>query len=703
METQLYSKIDDLLEELRTELYQKASHWYRVRTPSGLFDLEQQLQATLNCFQSKIVGTVLETIHEDRVFVVECQKQALRQRHAYSEGWRKVPIRTLGGQQVNVRTPYSQVRSKVKIEHKGKKIYRKGVGIFPVLRRLGIVRHITPRFLAEINRQVVDGPSCIEAQERLVNREILCNQTFLWFHVRDFASIALSQRQKSLSNRYEKNFSESAFLAGKRVVIGLDGGRVRIRIDKKSNNPALSRKGFTTDKCEVKLFVIYVIDEKGKKIQEERITYDGTILPVDQIFALLKLRLTQMGITQAELLVVIGDGAPWIWKNIADLYSTLKLEGELPIYEIIDWAHTVGKLSKPAKIGITEGGQKQKWFRQARKLLKEDQVGEVIEALQNLDQSQDKEEEIRRAIEFFQIHQERMKYADFKTLGLPTGSGVIESAVRQIVNLRLKGACKFWHPENAEGVLYLRCQIKSRQWTTFVKSVLTEWAKDMSTSLVQALQIRSQIANRFLEFHPSVDIIGSRNEAIQWARDALKKGEFLLIDTETTGLKNDDEIIQLGIIDSHGNVLLETFVKPTKPISPDAYAVHGIAVQHLTNAPPFSELYSTIGELICKQALIAYNADFDQRILQQTCKKYRLPRLEGINWICAMEKYACFWGEHHGNNKFKKQSLIAACAQQGIPVINTHAAVGDCLLTLELMKAMANADETQDLKQKLSN
>jgi DNA polymerase-3 subunit epsilon len=58
-----------------------------------------------------------------------------------------------------------------------------------------------------------------------------------------------------------------------------------------------------------------------------------------------------------------------------------------------------------------------------------------------------------------------------------------------------------------------------------------------------------------------------------------------------------------------------------------------------------------------------------------------------------MERYARFWGERFDTGQHKPQSLSNACAQQGINVYRHHEAVHDCLLTLELIKAMAVADE----------
>lgn len=300
---------------------------------------------------------------------------------------------------------------------------------------------------------------------------------------------------------------------------------------------------------------------------------------------------------------------------------------------------------------------------------------------------------IRTTIQYFQTHETRMQYDTFRAEGLPTGSGVIESGVRRIINLRLKGSSISWRLENAEAILYLRCQIKSGQWVPFVKSVLTQWANDMTTSLRQAYQVRDEIANAVLASHPPVYVSDERQEAITWARRVLEVGEMLILDTETTGLSTNDEVIQVGIIDLDGNVLLNTLVRPTVPIAPEARSVHGITDEILADAPDFSDLYGPIAGLLRNRYVLAYNADFDRRLLEQTCATYGLPPFEVAEWGCVIERYADFWGEGSKAGHYKSQSLSTACDQQGISVDGHHEAVQDCQLTLELIKAMAVADE----------
>ncbi|MBE9054110.1 hypothetical protein IQ243_27690 [Nostocales cyanobacterium LEGE 11386] len=69
--------------------------------------------------------------------------------------------------------------------------------------------------------------------------------------------------------------------------------------------------------------------------------------------------------------------------------------------------------------------------------------------------------------------QGRLNYSQLAAMKMPIGSGAIESLIRQVVNLRLKGNGKFWLLENAEAILHARCQWAAGSWSTFCESILT--------------------------------------------------------------------------------------------------------------------------------------------------------------------------------------------------------------------------------------
>jgi len=110
----------------------------------------------------------------------------------------------------------------------------------------------------------------------LADREINHTSFSIWRYARDFATIALWQRQKAVSNLDQVKALEPAPLAGKRVVVGIDGGRARIRVDKRTLDQTKTR-AYTGVKSEPKLFIIYTIDRTGNKEDQSKVIYDGTI------------------------------------------------------------------------------------------------------------------------------------------------------------------------------------------------------------------------------------------------------------------------------------------------------------------------------------------------------------------------------------------------------------------------------------------
>jgi hypothetical protein len=64
-----------------------------------------------------------------------------------------------------------------------------------------------------------------------------------------------------------------------------------------------------------------------------------------------------------------------------------------------------------------------------------------------------------------------MRYDEFTQRSTPLGSGAMESAIRRVANLRMKGPSIFWRPENAERKLHLRCYLKSGRWEELVERI----------------------------------------------------------------------------------------------------------------------------------------------------------------------------------------------------------------------------------------
>ena len=71
---------------------------------------------------------------------------------------------------------------------------------------------------------------------------------------------------------------------------------------------------------------------------------------------------------------------------------------------------------------------------------------------------------VRDAILYLFHQRKRMRYADFRRLGLPIGSGTVESACKVVVQARLKQAGMRWSRNGTQAMLALRCALLSRRW-----------------------------------------------------------------------------------------------------------------------------------------------------------------------------------------------------------------------------------------------
>lgn len=190
--------------------------------------------------------------------------------------------------------------------------------------------------------------------------------------------------------------------------------------------------------------------------------------------------------------------------------------------------------------------------------------------------------------------------------------------------------------------------------------------------------------------HPSTE---HRLAVIEWARALLAQPSFVIVDTETTGIGRDDEAVSIGVIDGTGAVLMDTLIHPRKAISPGAMRVHGIQNRDVDKAPRFIEVYPALAEIINGRVLVAYNMDFDWRILRHGWTSGGLPALKPKKRYCAMKQYAQFagdWDTTRGSYRWK--SLASACGRFGINRKAAHSAAGDCHDTLELIRCIAASE-----------
>lgn len=182
-----------------------------------------------------------------------------------------------------------------------------------------------------------------------------------------------------------------------------------------------------------------------------------------------------------------------------------------------------------------------------------------------------------------------------------------------------------------------------------------------------------------IEPHPKPK---DRIAASKWAAGVLADGHrVVFLDTETTGLGNRDEIIQFAIYNIHGQELCKTLVAMTKrkTIPRAASDVHGIKKKDLDGKPTYTQLSQHLEMLLHGKRIIAYNAEFDFRMMHQTYSVAGGYRPDPKQWECAMKVYAAFYGEINplfGDYKWQKLG-------------GSHDAADDVVQLIRLVKRMA--------------
>src|SRR5919107_2294095 len=139
-----------------------------------------------------------------------------------------------------------------------------------------------------------------------------------------------------------------------------------------------------------------------------------------------------------------------------------------------------------------------------------------------------------------------------------------------------------------------------------------------------------------------------RVAAIEWARDLMISSDFVVFDSETTGLSSPVDFVEIAVVDPAGETLFDSLLKPSCRIEPRARAVHGHSAESLSDAPHFLEVYPDLLEVLYKRRVIVFNASYDRRGWGRSEKRLgargglagELPKWEG-----AMRQYARFvWG-----------------------------------------------------------
>lgn len=176
------------------------------------------------------------------------------------------------------------------------------------------------------------------------------------------------------------------------------------------------------------------------------------------VFSLLWAQLSELGWIGANTVVVIvGDGAEWIW-NRAPMFTRR--------CEILDFWHAVEHAWGFARLAYGEGSVKaDQWVHQIAQDLRAGKVQDVIGRLHRMrPRSPQVRESLDALIRYYSDNASRMRYDEYLRLGYGIGSGSVESAHKQVIHARFRQAGMRWSEAGARRLLALRLLLLNDNW-----------------------------------------------------------------------------------------------------------------------------------------------------------------------------------------------------------------------------------------------
>jgi PAS domain-containing protein len=379
---------------------------------------------------------------------------------------------------ITVMTLYCSPRGRT-----GKGRGSEGSGLYPELAAYRISEGSSPNVQSEIGRLV--GLLPIEqARAELARRGLEQDEKAVRRIAGELGAQILTGRTRELMRFRRGELPAGKEYAGKSVAVGIDGGRVRVRTIVKPIRVSgkTKRKKFRVEWREPKVVILFEVDKKGRMVRGSRPVIDGTLQGPDALIELVAFHLHRMGAAQANVVTFVADGAPWIWKRLDWVVAQVGLDSSR-VVEALDWCHAVHHVSVAlASLSLAEG-QRQELYQRLRGLLKKGKSRLVIDELTVLAVVQPADSPAWREIRYLTKHSDagRLRYNCFRCRGVPIGSGAIESTIRRVINLRLKGNGIYWTEENAEAVFQLRAAVVSGRWEEILKYTREAMAKDRRT------------------------------------------------------------------------------------------------------------------------------------------------------------------------------------------------------------------------------
>lgn len=445
----LHTTQTNITKFIESEVLSNIENWMKILISGELKRYEKELEESLLKVFNYLGDQLLP-----RAALEACNSLKKKSR---SEGCRKMEkrafkLRISSGHQVKVESYYAKrvpdcwKRSRHSIVEHWKIIGNSSPGLYD---KVGFCAALGPSY--DVGRQTLNkfGVNICLSSVRDITNNL---STYCYTH-----------------NEEDLMVEQGESLKDKRVVISIDGGRTRTRTYRGKRNKNGNSK-FATNWREPKLFVIDVLDEHGKPDRYKLPIY-GCRFGKKDAFKLLSRYLKKLEIKEAKLVQILGDGASWIWNNMKSILIKLGVN-EKQIVETLDYYHSSSYVHE-----LVEKMPRRISKQRRKKLLKEFKeqlwAGESYKIIQTCQKIYLRPSKIiKRWLKYLGKHNDKTQYLDYQEDKLMCGSGIIESAIRRVINLRFKNASTFWDKKRVEKMYFLRGALLAKRWEFVISNIV---------------------------------------------------------------------------------------------------------------------------------------------------------------------------------------------------------------------------------------
>jgi len=382
--TQVSPSVSKILSEGALRVSSLLSELGAPTDAASMLDLERKVRACFAGLADQVLAVQLSvTVASPEVHSIAREKAKFDKLGEgvplANKGRRRVSVQLLGVMLVTVVMSYfAPDRSRCPGRRRASR-RKTGSGCYPILDQLGFIERRSPALVSDIARYVCGLSSLAEAREALEIRGVELDKKALHRVAKLLGDRALRCREYRLTAFKNGTLGSTGEFAGKRIAILFDGGRTRTRVSGKRGRrrKKTRRRGYKTPWREPKVFVLYELDERGRRTKTPPI-YQGTFAPWAKLFEFAAAECHRRGVTDASEVVIVSDGSNSIWDRVADLITALKIPAER-VTKILDFYHAAEHLSDLAKLRTSwSKNERGKWVKRMKKLLKAGRIEELL-------------------------------------------------------------------------------------------------------------------------------------------------------------------------------------------------------------------------------------------------------------------------------------------------------------------------------------